>query len=117
MGKKWTLCLNSNRTSPELVKVHYLGWGFGSCHSVGVAGVCAAMACAKSVGQVEAQSSKKCEGSAVLFFNLSHVLIFSKSKLSAKPFTCPRWKSLFSKVSSVFWNTNLSGPYCYQPLD
>ena len=25
--------------------------GFGSCHSFGVAGVCAAMACAKSVGE------------------------------------------------------------------
>jgi hypothetical protein len=33
-------------------------------------------------GQVEAQSSQKCEGSAVLLFNLYPVLIFSKPKLS-----------------------------------
>jgi hypothetical protein len=33
------------------------GWGFGSCHSFGVLWVCAAMACAKCAGRVEAQSS------------------------------------------------------------
>jgi hypothetical protein len=33
------------------------GGDFGSCHSFGVAVVCAAMACAKCAGQVEAQTS------------------------------------------------------------
>ena len=46
---------------------------------------------------------KKYKGLAVLIFSLSHVIIFSKSKLSAKPFTCVRGKSSFSGVSFVLF--------------
>ena len=45
--------------------------------------VCVAMACAKCEGQVEEQSSKKCEESAVLILSRPWPLSFSKSKLSA----------------------------------
>ena len=52
------------------------------------------MACAKCVGQVEAQSSKKCEGSAVLFFSVGPMFLFFKVQVVPKLFTCLRGKSL-----------------------
>jgi len=52
------------------------------------------MACAKYAGQSEDDSSEKCEGSANMFYQLSHVLKLFKVQVVPKPFTCPRGKSL-----------------------
>ena len=59
------------------------------------------MACAKCVGQVEAQSSSKCEGSAVLFFSLSLVNFF-KVQVVCEAVLLSLWEIFIRKLSSVF---------------
>ena len=66
--------------------------GFGSCHSFGVAWVCAAMACAKSVGE-------NLSTVAVRWADMTRILIRSRvpsfvfvfcPTLHKETFTCPR---------------------------
>ena len=71
---------------------------------------CAAMACAKCVGTSQENLFKKCEGSAVLFFNLSHVYFF-KVQVVTETLTCPRGKSLLVVRQPFCLKPNLSRPY------
>ena len=72
--------------------------------------VCVAMACAKCAGQVEAQSFKKCEGSAVLCFSLSLVNFFKVQVVCEAVHLSP-WEIFVRKLSSVFCETQIcAGP-------
>ena len=81
--------------------------------------VCAAMACAKCAGKSKHNLLKNAKGRLYYFFSLS-TSNFSKSKLSAKPFTCPRGKFLFENCLPLFFETQIcpgpiatnAGAYC-----
>ena len=68
--------------------------------------VCAAMACAKCAGKSKHNLLKNAKGRLYYFFSLS-TSNFSKSKLSAKPFTCPRGKFLFENCLPLFFETQI----------
>jgi hypothetical protein len=76
--------------------------GFGSCHSFGVAvGLCGYGMC-QMRGAIRSTIFLKMRRVGCFSLSLSRVLIFSKSKLSAKPFTCPRGKSLLENCRPFF---------------
>ena len=86
---------------------------FGSCHSLGVAGWFVRLwHVPNGVGNSEENLLKKCEGSVVLLLVCLRFNFF-KVHVVPKRFTCQCGKS-YLKLSVFFWNTILSGPYCYQ---
>jgi hypothetical protein len=68
--------------------------------------VCAAMACAKCAGKSKHNLLKNAKG-RLYYFLVCPTFNFSKSKLSAKPFACPRGKCLLENCRPLFFETQI----------
>jgi hypothetical protein len=74
-------------------------WGFGSCYSFGVAvGLCGYGMC-QMHGVIDGNSSKKCEGSAVLIFTAP--VMFFKSPSCPEVVQLSTWEIFVSRMSPV----------------
>jgi len=81
--------------------------GFGSCRSFGVARVCAAMACAKSVGENPSTVAVRWVDMVRISIRSrvpSFVFFVFSPTLHKETFTCPRGKSLLEKCHSLIFS-------------